>query len=156
MCSQATAMRDRLTRAARVALLAVLALGCGRDSGGAATPGVATHRDPTQLDHIRLPPGFRIAVYADGLDDARSLALSPAGTVFVGSRRQGAVYAVPDRDRDGRPEAVQTIARGLDTPNGIAWRDGDLYVVEPTRVLRYDDVESHLGKPSQPSGPKRA
>ncbi len=142
-------MPSRPRCVARIALLAFLALGCGRGSGGAATQGGAP-----PLDRIRLPPGFRIAVYTDEVAGARSLALSPAGTVFVGTR-DGAVYAIPDRDRDGRPEAVQTIARDLDVPNGIAFRDGDLYVVEVTRVLRYDDVESHSGqsnqgKPGQP------
>ncbi|HEV8238636.1 MAG TPA: PQQ-dependent sugar dehydrogenase [Thermoanaerobaculia bacterium] len=132
-------MDSRHRRAARIALLALLALSCGRGLGIAAIGGGAG------VDRIKLPAGFRIAVYADGVSGARSLVLAPTGTVFVGTR-DGEVYAIPDQDHDGKPEAVQTIARGLDEPNGVAWKDGDLYVAEVTRVLRYDDVESYFGK----------
>src|SRR5262247_880030 len=50
------------------------------------------------LQHIKLPPGFEISIYASGVENARSMALSPNGTVFVGSRSAGKVYAVVDRD----------------------------------------------------------
>ena len=138
------AVASRPRRAARIALLALLALSCERGLGIAATRGGSG-----ALDRIQLPPGFRIAAYADGVSGARSLALAPTGTIFVGSR-DGEVYAIPDRDHDGRPEAVQTIARRLDEPNGIAWKDGDLYVAEVTRVVRYEKVESYFGK-TQPA-----
>ena len=53
------------------------------------------------LDRIQLPSGFRIQIYAQNLPDARSMALSPKGTLFVGTRKAGKVYAVLDRDQDG-------------------------------------------------------
>lgn len=104
-----------------------------------------------QLDKIKLPEGFRIDVYADNVDDARSMALSPNGTLFVGSRSAGKVYAVLDKDGDNRAEEVVTIASGLNQPNGVAFIDGDLYVAEATRILRYDDIESHLNDPPEPA-----
>ena len=89
-----------------------------------------------RLEDIRLPPGFRISVYAEGLEQARSLALGERGTLFVGSNA-GTVYAVPPGG--GRAVAV---ARNLQAPHGVAFRDGALYVGEITRILRYDDIET--------------
>ena len=97
-----------------------------------------------QLDEIRLPPGFRISVYASNVVNARSMVLSPNGTLFVGSRNAGNVYAVLDRDKDNAADEVITVARGLDSPNGVALRDGALYVAEVNRVLRYDNIEANL------------
>lgn len=99
------------------------------------------------LERVRLPPGFEIRLYAR-VPEARSLALSPAGTLFVGTREDGRVFAV--RDGSGRPEAVVEIARGLDMPNGVAIRDGALYVAEVSRVTRYDGIESRLANPPKP------
>lgn len=91
---------------------------------------------PAELSRIKLPPGFSIAVYAD-VPDARSMAFAPElGTVFVGTR-DDTLYAVSDRDGDGRAERVQVLSRRLRVPNGIAWRDGWLYVAEQHRIFRY-------------------
>ncbi|OGL61111.1 MAG: sorbosone dehydrogenase [Candidatus Tectomicrobia bacterium RIFCSPLOWO2_12_FULL_69_37] len=102
------------------------------------------------LDQIKLPPGFRIRLFARGVPGARSLALSPSGTVFVGSRGAGRVYALPDKDRKGRADEVVTLVQGMDTPNGVAFKDGDLYVAQIHRVLRYRGVESRLKDPPAP------
>jgi len=94
------------------------------------------------LDDIQLPPGFSIDVYAE-VPGARSLALGEKGTVFVSNRKGSAVYAVvPD---GGRTRTIKLLD-GLDTPNGIAVHDGDLYVAEIDRVTRYDDIEANLSK----------
>jgi glucose/arabinose dehydrogenase len=103
----------------------------------------------TRLSDIRLPPGFTIGLYAR-VPGARSLALGDSGTVFVGSRAEGAVYAVVDRNRDGAADEVLTIGRGLRTPNGVAFRDGALYVAETPRVLRYEGIESRVRDPAPP------
>ena len=60
-----------------------------------------------RLEDIRLPPGFRISVYASGLEQARSLALGERGTLFVGTSA-GTVYAVPP----GGARAVVVARRG--------------------------------------------
>src|SRR5271155_4575165 len=83
---------------------------------------------------IQLPPGFRIELYATGVPNARSLTLGAGGTVFVGSRRAGNVYALTDSGRRDKAGEVITIARGLHEPNGEAFRDGSLYVAEVSRV----------------------
>ncbi len=105
-----------------------------------SVPGTAAPR----LDEIRLPPGFSISLYAEGLRSARALALGERGTLFVGSRG-GNVYAVPP---GGAPVVV---ASGLDAPHGVAFRDGALYVGELGRVLRYDGIEGRLRNPPKPA-----
>jgi glucose/arabinose dehydrogenase len=99
---------------------------------------------------IRLPSGFSLDVYASGLDGPRSLALGERGTLFIGTRDAGNVYALRDTDDDFSADEVHTIARGLSMPNGVAVRDGALYVAEVHRVLRYDDIEQRLETPPQP------
>jgi len=100
-----------------------------------------------RLGEITLPPGFAIAVYADSLPGARSLALGAKGTLFVGSRHEGKVYAVIPAADGRRAARVVTIAAGLDSPNGVAFRNGSLYVAEISRVLRFDRIEERLDRP---------
>ena len=98
-----------------------------------------------QLDKIKLPAHFKIKVYQEGLKGARAMTLGDQGTLFVGSTTQGSVYAVtPDHH-------LFTIAEKLDYPNGVAFRNGALYVAEVTRILKYDQIESHLDHPPKPS-----
>ncbi|HYV45660.1 MAG TPA: PQQ-dependent sugar dehydrogenase [Myxococcaceae bacterium] len=110
----------------------------------------AMGREPP-LERIKLPPGFRIELYADKIRDARSLALGDKGTVFVGTRRLGKVYALVDTKKQNRADKVFTLAAGLEMPNGVAFKDGALYVAEVSRVLRYDDIERNLDDPPRPS-----
>ncbi len=109
-------------------------------------PALAT-TDP--LDRITLPPGFRIAVYADDVPNARSMTLSPSGILFVGSKEAGKVYALRDTDGDMKADKQWVLASGLNQPNGVAYRDGDLYVAEISRVLRFPDIDQHLDAPRQ-------
>jgi len=102
------------------------------------------------LDTIKLPPGFAISVYASNVPNARSMALSPHGTLFVGTRTEGNVYAIVDRNQDNQADEVITLERGLKMPNGVAFREGALYVATANRVLRFDDIENHLHNPPQP------
>jgi glucose/arabinose dehydrogenase len=133
---------DRMRALCALALV-VAAAGCPNVAG----------RSAVDLGSVRLPPGFAIAVYANGLPGARSLALGERGTLFVGTRDAvgaGQVYAVVDRDGDQRGDAVYVVARGLNRPNGVAVRDGALYVAEIDRVLRFDGIESALATPPSP------
>lgn len=102
------------------------------------------------LDTIRLPSGFEIEVYAEGVFNARSMTLSPNGTLFVGTRFAGNVYAILDNNRDNKADEIITIARGMWMPNGVAFKDGSLYVAEVNRVLRYDNIEANLKNPPAP------
>jgi glucose/arabinose dehydrogenase len=93
------------------------------------------------LDDVRLPPGFVIEHYAD-VPNARSLVLGERGTVFVSNRRGRSVYAITTGEA-GERRTIELL-KGMDTPNGIAIHDGDLYVAEIDRVFRYADIEDHL------------
>lgn len=96
------------------------------------------------LEKIKLPPGVRITPYADDVDRARSMTPSPSGTVFVRTRNQGVGYALLGGESWRRPAKVVHVAKGLNSPNGVALRDGALYVAEINRILRYDRIESLL------------
>jgi glucose/arabinose dehydrogenase len=127
-------MTSFLSRKLAVAALATLALS------------QAACAEELPLNRVKLPPGFEISVYAH-VPSARSLALGDKGTVFVGNRRDS-VYAIVPR-QDGKPE-VLTIGEGLESPNGVAFRGGSLYVAEISRILRYDNIESNLRNPPRP------
>jgi len=98
---------------------------------------------------IEVPSGFEVDLYAGGVAGARSMALGTKGTLFIGTRNSK-VYAVVDRDGDHHADKVYTIAGALRSPNGVAVRDGALYVAEINRILRFDDIEAHLDKPPKP------
>jgi len=102
------------------------------------------------VEKVRVPPGFQVRLFAR-VPGARSMALSPKGTLFVGTRGEGNVYAVRPGESPEKSGAVVTIARGLKMPNGVAFREGALYVAEVNRVLRYDGIESRLDSPPEPS-----
>lgn len=120
--------------------LLVGALGCA--------PGPAAAPEPPG-PAITLPPGFTIGRFAE-VPGARSLCRASDGTVFVGTRDEGRVHAVRDRDGDGVAESHWTVARGLQSPNGVAFHQGDLYVAEISRVLRYPGILEDLDDPPDP------
>jgi glucose/arabinose dehydrogenase len=112
-------------------------------------PGRACHAAELPVTQIKLPPGFRISIFAE-VPNARSMTLGPKGTVFVGNRRGDKVYAVVDANQDGKADKVHIIASALDSPNGVAFRDGALYVGENSRIIRFDQIEKSLDRPPQP------
>jgi glucose/arabinose dehydrogenase len=111
----------------------------------AAAPAAA--QSALALDRISLPPGFKIEILAR-LDNPREMALGSEGTLFAGSARAGNVYAITLRP--GAPARVTTVASGLQTPMGVAFRGGALYVSATDRILRFDDIEQRLDAPPKP------
>ncbi|MEO8441493.1 MAG: PQQ-dependent sugar dehydrogenase, partial [Betaproteobacteria bacterium] len=98
------------------------------------------------LDKLKLPPGFKIEVWAEGIPEARSLTLGDKGTVFAGNRNLSDVYAIVDR---GGKREVKKILKGLNSPNGVAFSKGTLYVAERDRITRYDGIEDRLDNPPE-------
>ena len=141
-------MRKTERKSLRITLsmMAWAGIGLGSMLGQAPAGG----EQELRLDLIQLPPGFQISVYARGVSGARSMTLGSEGTLFVGTRGEGSVYAVLGQDGDQKAEEVLTLVSGLNTPNGIAFREGDLYVAETHRVWRYDSIESNLRNPADP------
>ena len=111
---------------------------------------IAWEKSEIDLSTIKLPEGFKIAIFAEDVKNARSITRSPDGTIFVGTRGEGSVYALRDEDGDYKAEKRWTIATDLEMPNGVAVKDGDLYVAEYNRILRYDDIEKQLDNPPKP------
>jgi glucose/arabinose dehydrogenase len=76
------------------------------------------------------------------------MAVSESGIVFVGNRQEKNVYALVDENGDGKAESKYVLANDLRMPNGVAIKDGDLYVAEVSRILRFNDIENNLTNPS--------
>jgi len=134
-----------------------LAMTCGNSSvpenvdatpaGG--MPAITEYSKTLPLDKVKLPAGFTIDIYAE-VDNARSMALSPSGVLYVGNRNEDKVYAVKDTDGDFKADKKWVIASGLNMPNGVAFKDGDLYVAEVSRITKYPKIESSLASPPKP------
>ena len=110
------------------------------------------HAEPEiDLSKINLPEGFEVSLYADDVPNARSLTMGDKGTLFVGTRSgDRTIYAVVDKNNDGKADKTYTIAEKLRSPNGVAFRDGALYVAEINRITRYDNIEDNLRKVPEP------
>ncbi|MFT4275186.1 MAG: PQQ-dependent sugar dehydrogenase [Rhodopseudomonas sp.] len=93
------------------------------------------------IKKIKLPPGFKIEVYASGVLAARQMAWGDNGTLFVGSFGLGNVYAITDKD--GKKQ-VKTILKGVKMPTGLAFQNGALYVIDIDKLIRYDNAEANL------------
>ncbi|MEO6870559.1 MAG: PQQ-dependent sugar dehydrogenase, partial [Ginsengibacter sp.] len=99
------------------------------------------------LDKIKLPPGFKIEVYAE-IKGARQMCVSPEGTLFVGTKGKS-VYAVPDANHDGKADNVYEIATRLNIPNGVAIKNGNLYIGTISTIYRIDNIEKDLSNPAK-------
>jgi glucose/arabinose dehydrogenase len=130
----------------RPIIAALVCIACGSDP---TDSGETPEQPPPQTQWV-VPAGFQVDVFAENVANARSMALGPQGTVFVGSRTAGRVHAVVDRDGDHKAERVVVIASGLNQPNGIAMRNGALYIATASQLLRFDDIEQHLDAPLPP------
>ena len=109
---------------------------------------ISNAKAEVNLDKIKLPPNFKIDVWASDVPNAREMALSEEGIVFVGNRQGKNVYAVVDEDGDGKADTRYTLAQDLAMPNGVAYKDGDLYVAEVSRILRFKDIKNNLSNPT--------
>ena len=160
-------MKNLSTHLLSFLAMAVLSMSCSSDNNKAADGTAKTGPTETEqaageglrlptgpidkdLERIKLPQGFRIDYYAKGVDNARSMALSPSGILYVGTREEDKVYAVVDKDKDGQADEVVEIISGLDSPNGVALKDGDLYVAEVSRIIRFRDIDNTFRNKPKP------
>lgn len=86
---------------------------------------------------ITVPAGFRIDVFAEQLGGVRALTVDPDGVLLASLSAQGRVAALLDRRGAGRATAVVTVVKDLDLPYGVAVHNGQLYVAETGRIVRY-------------------
>ncbi len=112
------------------------------------TPPAPMPAEKIPIGKIKVPPGFKVELWASGLHNARAMTLGSQGTLFVSSRLPGgSVYAVVDKA--GKRE-VKVIAQKLDMPNGVAFRDGTLYVAAQNRIIKWEGIEAKLDNPGEP------
>jgi len=111
------------------------------------TPPTVTALDKLPIGKLKLPAGFKAEVWSHGHPAGRTMVLGPKGTMFMGTRQLGRVYAITDKD--GKRE-VKVLIQGLTQPNGLAFKDGALYVFAIHRVFRYDNIEDKLDNPGTP------
>jgi glucose/arabinose dehydrogenase len=126
----------------------------GRPAQGAAMnlapiapPPIPTAADKLPTAKLILPKGFKIEVYASGVDNARSLRVSDKGTVFVGSRLKDKVHAIVEK---GGKHEVKVIAFDLYRPNGLALHNGTLYIAELSKISKLEKIEDSLDNPPKP------
>jgi glucose/arabinose dehydrogenase len=111
------------------------------------TPPIATPADKLPIDKIKLPAGFKAEVWSSGHPGGRTMVMGDKGTMFMGTRIIGRVYAVTEKD--GKRTA-KVLLQGLTQPNGLAFNNGSLYVFAINKVYRYDNIEDHLDAPPTP------
>lgn len=114
---------------------------------------VATNKDlldtaDLKLETLVLPKGFSIDLFAR-VENARSMALSPSGIVYVGNRGGDKVYALRDNNGDFKADEIFVIAKDMRMPNGVAFKDGDLYVAEVSKLWKFPEIEDHLSDPQK-------
>ncbi len=109
----------------------------------------STEESDKELSFLNLPQGGAIRYYADDVPGARSLSAGPEGVVFVGTRGEGVVYALLDKNLDGRSDERFVVASGLNSPNGIVYHQGTLYVAEISRIIRFKNIDTtYQNKPA--------
>jgi len=123
-----------------------------------ATPFIpleALRKTPTPatvaLGHgLSLPPGFKVGVYAQGLESVSYLTYSSDGVLFASLPGRGAVVAMSDSPDHSQPSQMIVFAQGLAIPTGLAFRDNYLYVAEANRVVRFPYTPGQLSAPGGP------
>jgi glucose/arabinose dehydrogenase len=113
-----------------------------------APPPLPTPAEQLPTAKLKAPQGFKIELYASGVDNARTLRQGDNGTVFVSSRIKDKIHAIVEKN--GKRE-VKVIASGLHRPNGIVLHNGTLYIAELSQISKIDNIESNLDNPPKPT-----
>jgi glucose/arabinose dehydrogenase len=95
-----------------------------------------------------VPKGFKLEVFASGMVNARSMARGDKGTIFVSTRLLDHIYAITDK---GGKREVTPLYKGLFRPNGLAFKDGTLYIAELNKISKVPGIEDHLNDPPKPT-----
>jgi glucose/arabinose dehydrogenase len=109
-----------------------------------ATPLTVTPPEKIPLDKLKVPAGFKVELWSHGTPGARMMTRGDKGTIFAGTRAIGKVYAITDKDGQ---RTHKVIAEGLKQPNGLAFKNGSLYVIAVDKAFRFDGIEDKLDAP---------
>ena len=96
------------------------------------------------VDELDAPEGFKISIYADGLESPRQITETNDGYIIVGSKNGKNVYALQDLDGDGYAENKILLAKDLQNPTGVVVYEGDLYFSEIDKIWRIADIDGWL------------
>ena len=96
------------------------------------------------VDELDAPEGFKISIYADGLESPRQITETNDGYIIVGSKNGKNVYALQDLDGDGYAENKILLAKDLQNPTGVVVYEGDLYFSEINKIWRIKDIDGWL------------
>jgi len=99
---------------------------------------------------ILLPEGFSISLFTEEVPNARGMALGDNGTLFVGSKSEGKIYAVVDSNHDYNADHIYTIVSGALQPVGVAFYGGSLYYSAVGSIFKLNDIENNLASPPSP------
>lgn len=113
-----------------------------------APPVLPVPGDKLDLSKLKLPKGFKIELYAAGVDNARTLRQGDKGTIFVSSRIKDKIHTIVEKDG---MRQVKVLYSGLYRPNGIVLHDGTLYIAELSQVSKVDKIEDVLDNPPKPT-----
>jgi glucose/arabinose dehydrogenase len=108
---------------------------------------IPTAADKLPVAQLKVPHGFKLEVYASGMANARSLARGDKGTIFVSTRLLNRIYAITEKD--GKRE-VKSLYSDLFRPNGLAFKDGTLYIAELNKISKVEHIEDNLDNPPKP------
>jgi glucose/arabinose dehydrogenase len=94
------------------------------------------------IANYKLPPGFKVELWASGMPGARAMTRGDNGKIYIGTRGLGRVYEVTD---NGAQRTSRVVVDKLVQPAGVAFRNGSLYVMAIDKVLRFDGIEANPG-----------
>ena len=137
--------------AAVAAALASVAIPGGAQTDKGSIPPSSKPMVAVLDGQLRVPEGFKVAVFADSVSRARWMALGPDGAVYVTSRTRNYVLRLADTNNDGRADTRDTVVRGVEGAHGMAFRNGFLYIAALRGVWRakLDERGWPTGDPEQ-------
>src|SRR5712664_4499977 len=113
----------------RALSVALVAVAChGTPAGGQARSD----------DALRVPPGFKIAVFAENLRGVRFMTLGPGNVIYASHAGSGLIVKLIDANHDGVADSVVTVASGVKGAFGIAFRGDTMYVAGERELVRFD------------------
>jgi glucose/arabinose dehydrogenase len=106
------------------------------DAAARDTKSVAPGADSALDGRLRVPPGFKMNYYANGVAGVRFMVVGPDKAVYASQPRSGRVVRLPDRNGDGFADTMEVVASGLRQPHGLAFHKGALWVANTDGVVR--------------------
>ncbi len=100
----------------------------------------ATPPSEIPLDKLKVPPGFKVELWAHGMPGARAMVRGDKGKIYIGTRIIGRVYEVTD---NGKERTSRVVVDKLTQPSGVEFRKGSLYVMAINKALRFDGIETN-------------